>query len=218
MTNALAVLPSQPESILGLLPSLQQGMPLPLFNSVRWGELASAARAISPSHDDKLLPIILHWMWDTVLPLLQNRAEALGFGTEWKEMCQNRTYGSACNAGVTARERTFSQPSRSRESFFCDGARWVAFTAGRTVACASLIKDPTNKKYREVVMGEVVLSKEEGITFARSACGYAGNVATLVGRCGELDPDTARWAAIDPCGLLRRLIDASCDKTPLLLS
>ena len=77
---------------------IQDAMPTEMRNSEEWKELLPMAAGTGRDYEDDRSYIILEWMWDTVVPLFQSKADELGFGDEWHKMCTERTYRAISSA------------------------------------------------------------------------------------------------------------------------
>lgn len=84
--------------------AVQDAMPDDIRNSEGWRELLPllAGSGREPAREATRLAIIMDWMWGTVLPLAQPRADALGFGQEWATMTRERTAAAARAAAAAS--------------------------------------------------------------------------------------------------------------------
>ena len=74
---------------------LQDEMPYEMRNSSRYKKLLPDMAGTGREHEEERLTILLDWMWSVVLPKLQPLASEYGFGTEWRNMCQEKTSAAA---------------------------------------------------------------------------------------------------------------------------
>ena len=81
---------------------IQDAMPFEMRNSPEWRELLPLAAGTGQSHERKRIDIVLSWMFDEVLPLLQPLANDEGYGPEWRAMCTERTETAADIASARA--------------------------------------------------------------------------------------------------------------------
>ena len=82
--------------------SLQDAMPDEIRNSERYKQWLPNAAGTGRDLEDERLAVLLDWMWGTVLPKLQPLADKKGFGSEWSEMCEKRTFVAARAAARAA--------------------------------------------------------------------------------------------------------------------
>jgi len=82
--------------------ALQDSIPADMRNSDRYKAWLPTAAGTGRDHEQERLDVLMDWMWRTVLPQLQGRADDKGFGKEWRRMCEERTEGAAETAYATA--------------------------------------------------------------------------------------------------------------------
>lgn len=90
---------------------IQDAMPDEMRNSADWRSLLPLAAGTGRERETERAAIVLDWMWDT-LTLLQPVAENLGFGNEWREMCESKSktaVDAARAAADAASDATFWQ-------------------------------------------------------------------------------------------------------------
>ena len=81
---------------------VQDGMPSTMRNSAEWKRLLPLAAGTGRDHEEERLQLILAWMWETVLPIVQPIADRDGFGAEWRTMLRDRTPAAAKAAAAAA--------------------------------------------------------------------------------------------------------------------
>jgi hypothetical protein len=76
---------------------VQDAMPAEMRDSTEWRGLLPAAAGTGRDHERERarLDVLLDNMWSVVLPLAQPIADKRGFGSEWQEMCDERTSKAA---------------------------------------------------------------------------------------------------------------------------
>ena len=82
---------------------IQDAMPADMRNSAAWKALLPLAAGTGRDHEDQRLQLIMEWMWETALPLVQPAADRDGFGAEWRQMLRDRTPAAARAAEAAAR-------------------------------------------------------------------------------------------------------------------
>lgn len=87
---------------------MQDAMPKALRNSPAWkgALLVAPGTGTDPANEAERLALILDWMWGTVLPQVQAKADENGFGRQWRTMCESRTAQAAARAARAARAKT----------------------------------------------------------------------------------------------------------------
>ena len=122
---------------------IQDAMPDGLRNSAEWKSLLPRAAGTGREHETERITIIMDWLFETVLPIIQPTADANGFGPQWRRMCDERTakaswdiYGArAAVAALWASEASDYATDASRAASDSDpSAAWRAAAAARSVA------------------------------------------------------------------------------------
>jgi len=80
---------------------IQDGMPYSIRNSPRWRALLPRAAGTGRELEEQRRNVVIDWMWGIVLPQLQPFADEQGFGSEWRNMQDLRTFNAAA-AGTGA--------------------------------------------------------------------------------------------------------------------
>ena len=92
---------------------VQDAMPDAMRNSIQWKSLLPLAAGTGRAHEQERLEIILGWMWDTALPVLQPLADKQGFGSEWQHMCTQRAAEAAWAAKAAKAAATWDAATRA---------------------------------------------------------------------------------------------------------
>jgi len=156
---------------------IQDRMPDDVRNGAAWRDLLPLAAGTGRDHEPERLAIIMDWMWGTALPLVQSVADARGFGTEWRAMCEQRTPAAARIAASAAIGTVYDY-----EDVRTDNVLYTAYTTADFVANAA--------NYASVRVGTEC---------ARVAYAVVSTTSTAA-------EWTNAWNILDPVGLLRRLI------------
>jgi hypothetical protein len=82
--------------------NVQDSMPDDMRNSDEWRDLLPLAAGTGREHEGERAQIILDWIWETVLPYLQDVADKGGFGEAWKTMTTKKTSAAADAAARAA--------------------------------------------------------------------------------------------------------------------
>ena len=126
--------------------SIQDEMPLERLNGTRWRALLPLAAGTGRDHEHARLDIILDWMWSTVLPQMQETADARGFGAAWRRMCAERT-PEALRAAKAAAEEAAAKAA----------VEWAAAKAAEWAAKAAMVA--TEADYWDAVSPEALLER-----------------------------------------------------------
>ena len=161
---------------------VQDTMPSGMRNSERWKTALLYAAGSGRDHENERLDMLMDWLWTTVLPFLQPLADARGFGTEWRRMCNERSNDAASAAKGSAAIAT-------------DYAAKAADYAARAVGSAELTTDP---------YAIAAAMSSMGIHDTATSVARVAEVSALA----YVFPRVA-WEQFDPVGLLERLIDVS---------
>jgi len=77
---------------------VQDAMPADMRNSAEWKRLLPLAAGTGRYHEEARLQLVLQWMWEVALPIIQPMADERGFGAEWRTMLRERTPSAAAAA------------------------------------------------------------------------------------------------------------------------
>lgn len=161
---------------------IQDAMPSGLRNSERWKSLLPDAAGTGRAQEDQRFDMLLDWMWNTVLPVLQPIADRLGFGSAWLNLTESKN----CNcAALALRDAALTMPYRHASI----DVRLIEL-AENAADYARLATNPYFEIwYRSRVVAGVAVYVKHAVSLS--------------------SPDTdvvSIWETIDPCGLLERLI------------
>lgn len=81
---------------------LQDAMPAEMRNSDRYKAWLPTAVGTGREHEQERLKVLMNWMWETVMPQLQELADENGFGEKWQRMCEEQTAQAAYFAARAA--------------------------------------------------------------------------------------------------------------------
>lgn len=134
----------------------QDKMPFEMRNSTEWKTLLPLAAGTGRELEQERLDMIMDWMWGKVLPWLHPIADDNGFGSQWRDMCEQRTSAAAYAAYAAAIEvlsdlgisdehahpanrasnATYAAYNASRPTFTGTAATNAAFAANRAAFAA----------------------------------------------------------------------------------
>jgi len=157
--------------------TLQDDMPSHMRNSDRYKAWLPTAAGTGRDHEQERLDVLMDWMWRTVLPQLQGRADDEGFGKEWRRMCEERTEGAAETARSAARA--------VRAADAADAADAAAYVAA----------------YAAYAFGYAAVRAAD----AADAAVRAADAAYAVVRAAYAFGYAAFWQKVDPIGVLERM-------------
>ena len=101
--NLTDVIPDCMSAVIGKwIIGVQDAMPAEIRNSPEWKSLLPFAAGTGRDRESERLKIILDWIWDDVLPLVQPVANENGFGKEWEKMLTAKTLNAAADAALAA--------------------------------------------------------------------------------------------------------------------
>jgi hypothetical protein len=168
---------------------IQDRMPNEIRNGVEWKQLLPLAAGTGRLLEHERLQIILDHMWTVSLPLVQSFADSKGFGVEWKAMCDSRTVG-AC------------QVARNADADADADADAAAYAAAAYAAYAAYAADAADAADADAAAAAdaadaAVANAAYVATAAVANAANAANAAT----------DEKNWKMIDPCALLKKLIE-----------
>ena len=107
--------------------TIQDRMSDEMRNSEGWKHLLPYAAGTGREKEAERLALIMDWMWSTALPLGQELADKLGYGKEWKAMCELRTADAA----------SYAASASSAASYAADAYAAYASSAAASVASAA---------------------------------------------------------------------------------
>jgi len=115
---------------------LQDAMPAEMRNSARYKSWLPTAVGTGREQEQERLAVLMGWMWDTVLPQLQQLADKQGFGEEWQKMCDEKTARAAARAADAAAAYAHAAAARAAADAAARAAARAADAAARAAACA----------------------------------------------------------------------------------
>ena len=113
---------------------VQDRMPAEMRNSAEWKHLLPLAAGTGREREQERAGIILAWMWETVLPIVQPVADIGGFGEEWKKMLSEQTLEAADAAASAANAVDYTSAANAADNVFY--AVDAAASAARTTNAA----------------------------------------------------------------------------------
>ena len=167
---------------------VQDAMPKEMRNSQEWKQLLPWAAGTGRDKEKERFQLILNWLWEKVLPEIQDIADQYGFGEKWRAMCTEKTAAAACAADAAA-----------------DAVR--AVRAARAAACAAYA-------VRAVRAVRAAARAADAAADAADAAAYAAYVAADAAADAARAADAAYaaiWEKFNPCRLLAELI--ACGET-----
>lgn len=156
---------------------VQDSMSNEIRCSAEWRNLLPLASGTGRELEQERLDILLDWMWETGLVLVEPIAEQHGYGGEWRQMIDSRTEASAI-AAMDAAQRRINESVESYvdASRMADGyLRFIASNVNYILCCPNC----------EDVAEEVAIASRLIV---------------------EASADVT-WQDINPVGLLERLIE-----------
>jgi hypothetical protein len=169
---------------------VQDAMPAAIRESAAWRDLLPLAAGTGRAHEPERLALVLGWVWDTVLPLVQLVADQHGFGEAWRRMCEERTADAAYTAAYAA----------------ADADAYAAYDAAADAVNAANAANAVNAS------AYFAAAATNAANSAATNAAYAADAADVANADADYDADAyaaayaAAWATLDPVGLLRRLI------------
>ena len=115
--------------------ALQDEMPDEMRNSSRHKKLLPDMAGTGREHEKERSTILLDWMWSVVLPKLQPIASEYGFGTEWHNMCQEKTSAAATRAYDAARAADYAPDAARAAGYAADVADDSPDDGSNSIGC-----------------------------------------------------------------------------------
>ena len=198
---------------------IQDSMPTAIRNSDEWKQLLPYAAGTGRYKEKARIYIILDWMWKKVLPTLQEVANSKNFGGTWQGMLDKKTAGAARAAYAAA--AAANETNRN----------WANYAVAKAAECAAKAAanaDAANAVIRKVHIlvdnrlgdaanadaanADAANADAHYAAYAANAAHYAAcaaaNAAYAAYAAAECRFDLTIWTNFDPCGLLKKLIDA----------
>jgi len=176
----------------------QDRMPATIRDSRAWRDLLVLSAGTGREHETQRFALVTDWMWDA-LALVQPQADARGYGVAWATMLRERTEASARAAAAAARAADASAVAAAHAAAGADAAAAAAAAARAAVAAAAAAA---------AAAARAAYADAYAAARAADAAADADAAAAAAARAAyaDADADAAAWTAIDPVGLLQRLI------------
>ena len=182
--------------------TVQDNMPDGIRNSGRWRAALPLAAGTGRDREAERLKLILDWMWEAVLPAVQDLADRMLFGTQWRTMCADRT--------VHAAEAAAGAAAAARDA--ADAIADAAAAAGAANAAIADAADAADAAANAAAgAADAIADAAEAIAAANAAEAYAAAYAAYAAAdaiAATRDDDAAvaaAWTRFDPAGLLDRI-------------
>lgn len=158
---------------------LQDAMPEAMRNGTEWKSLLPYAAGTGRDHEREKarFALLMEWMWETVLPIMQSAADINGFGKAWRRMCEEKTGTSARYAAGAA------------DAAYASGDTYTVYTARGAYVAARSAAAAANASY------------------AADVADAAYAIARAVVYAATSSADADAWSKFNPCALLRELIE-----------
>lgn len=191
--------------------ALQDTIPHDMLNSDRYRAWLITAPGTGREREQERLEILFDWMWETVLPKLQDLADKHGFGDKWQTMCVKRTFNptrSAARAADRAADATrvaANAATRAADRAGGDATNNVARAAADAADAANDVARAAARVGNAT--NNVTRAAQAAVNAATPA--YVGSVAVNISdiiHFAARAVDTADfWQSIDPIGVLERM-------------
>ena len=165
--------------------AVQDVMPDDIRNSDRWKNALPDAAGTGREQERERLDQILDWMWGSVLPAVHANADKLGFGPQWKKMCEDRSVQSARDA-------------RDAANAAARAARDAAYAADADAASDAAAYAADAYAYGAAAAGDAAYAAYA----ADAAYAYAAAYAAYTAYAAATN---AAWREFNPAGLLERI-------------
>ena len=126
---------------------LQDVMPDKMRNSARYKALLIDMPGTGRNREQRRTEVITAWMWDVVLPQLQDGADEQGFGKTWRHMCEQKSEHTAHAAAYAAdTARVSRDAARAAHAAACvsrdaHAAAYAAYAARAAADAAARVAD-----------------------------------------------------------------------------
>lgn len=179
MSNLEDTIPNGMSQVIGAWTS-RMNISIPADKRNEWENLVSEAQSTGREQEAEAerLKLVENWLWKKVLPAIQPVAKERGFGAEWRDLCEERT--EEAQSAVNSKLWNLAQSAHSTAVVEAATAALKAVERTRTRRTESMDK----------IKGEVMIW---------SVAKAAAKTVSLRSR--------AAWEELDPCDLLRKLID-----------
>ena len=177
------------EVILAWITPIDAAMPTALRQSEPWGTAMVKSLETGQKHERERLAIIMDHLWGTALPLVQPLADRSGFGAAWRTMTTERT--AAARAALQA--VASGLPSLVAQNM----------TAALHLADAGDAGEAAKAAGQAVVLVGVAAMRGAATEEEWRAAATGNEAMKAAGEAAKAEA----WDAIDPCGLLERLVE-----------
>jgi len=165
----------------------QDAMPDTMRNSSEWKRLLPLAAGTGREREQERLTIIMNWLWESVLPVVQPVADSGGYGEQWKEMLRQRTARDAARAADAAADAAYAYVA-------------YAYAAARAAARAA------DAAYAHAAYAYAAADAADAAYAYAAADAAADADAAAAAYAYAADADAVAWTTFNPCGLLDKLI------------
>lgn len=197
MSNLEDTIPNGMSQVIGAWTS-RMNISIPADKRNEWENLVSEAQSTGREQEVEAerLKLVENWFWEKVLPAIQPIAEERGFGDVWSNLCEERTE-AAVKAAQSAVENDLMRSAQSAQS------KCMVVKAATAVEAA--VKVALNAVERMKRMERTRRTEEMERIEREAMIQWVRNVA-LSATKSAVD-SRAAWEELDPCDLLRKLID-----------
>ena len=188
MSNLEDTIPNGMSQVIGAWTS-RMNISIPADKRNEWENLVSEAQSTGREQEAEAerLKLVENWLWKKVLPEIQPVAKERGFGAEWRDLCEERT--EEAQSAVNSKLWNLAQSAQSTAvvEAVTEALRAVERTRTRRTESMERTRrtESIDKIKREVMIWSVAKA--------------AAKTVSLRSR--------AAWEELDPCDLLRKLID-----------
>ena len=164
--------------------ALQDAMPDKMRNSDRYKAVLIDMPGTGHNREQRRMEVIMAWMWDVVLPQLQDISDEEGFGKEWRHMCEQKSKQAADAAVYAARAARAVYAARAASAAYA-----VVYAADASASAAYTAR---------------------AVVYAGSAARAAASAARAVYAASSA---ADFWVRVDPIGVLERMTYIDGDRT-----
>lgn len=191
---------------------IQDRMPAEIRNSEEWKSLLPLAAGTGRTNEAARSRIVLDWMWEALI-LVQPVADKRGFGPAWKRMTDEKsaaaaddTYAAAWVANAAANAAADAAAERTTWAA-ANAATWVAATNVATWAANAVSASSADADLHAADAAEAAAWAAWVAANAAAEAAAAADLHAADAAAAEAAAEAATWDSLDPCGLLKRLIE-----------